>query len=184
MRVLLLLLGLLPLLPVNADEVLQARNWRQFETLSKQQIEKDRIEGISYLIAGSLTTIGGLVGSYQVSDPAEKLTYTVFQNIGIASLGFGFSRWKVGNESRRFFETVNRTKGLTTRQRSELLRQFKFQRGQQLIEERRMRLIVHSALAVVNVAAALRESNQTVKNGLLFIGGINSFAAVSFAWDF
>ena len=165
-----------------AQESGPAPTWPQFERSVKLKIDQDRTQGISYLIGGALTFAGGVVGSFQSSDPAEKVVYTVFQNVGIASVGYGYFRWKSGDESRRFYYTL-RDSRIGLRDRQDLIARWESHRADSLRQERIMRAVVHGLLGATNVLNALRQDNRSVQNGLYFLGAINLLASVTYTFE-
>ena len=69
-------------------------------------------------------------------DTAEKGIYTVFQTIGVASVGYGAYTWQIGGEERSVFQTLEYSK-FTPEQKSQFLRAYNFQRKER---EKRDRL--------------------------------------------
>lgn len=165
------------------------QSWNRFESEMIEKSRKDRIDGISYIIGGALTIVGGFVGGLQTKDPAESLTYTVFQNVGIASVGFGYFRWRIGDEDRRFYRVIKGTTQLSLAERQALISRYHESRDEAHHEERRMRAIVHGLLAATNLIAGKQEDNKkdknaAVRNGLYFLGAINLFASIGFSFEF
>ncbi len=156
--------------------------WPQLVERMEQKNAGDRVEGISYLISGSLAMAGGLAGQELSNDPLEKGVYTLFQSIGVASIGFGIYRWKVGNEDRWAYESAALAPGLSNEQRMSMMRSFYRVKREREKQERFMRALTHGLIAALNVYGALQQENESLKNGLIFLGGVNALAAVSFAF--
>ena len=49
-----------------------AIDWKRFSTFMNDEKRNDEIFGWSYIVSGSLATIGGVVGYYSTQDPFAK----------------------------------------------------------------------------------------------------------------
>lgn len=158
-------------------------SWDEFAKEVEKQKESDRRNGISYLISGSLALAGGIVGNAMTDDAAEKGIYTVFQTIGVASIGYGYSLWQVGGEERALYQTLQYTR-LTPEQRSQLLRAYNIQKKERENKIRIIRAVTHGLIAGLNIYNASEQKQDGLKNSLYFIGGVNLLASISFTFDF
>ncbi len=157
--------------------------WEDFSKDVELQKEKDRKNGLSYIISGTLALAGGILGSNVVEDTAEKGIYTVFQTIGVASIGYGAYIWQIGGEERSVFQTLQYSK-LTSEQKTQFLRAYNFQRKEKEKKDRNIRAITHGLIAGLNFYNASQQKQDGLKSTLNFIGGVNLLAAISFTFEF
>ncbi len=156
-------------------------NWPKFESSMALKQNKDYIDGLSYIISGSIALVGGFVGQGITQDPLEKGVYTLFQTIGIASIGYGAYSWKLGDEDRFFYDSVKNA-SLTAVDRNAILRSYYLQKKVRERNERFIKAVTHSLIAAVNIYNASQQNKSSVQNGLYFIGGVNLLAAISFSF--
>ena len=157
--------------------------WDEFTREVELQKEIDRRNGISYVISGSLALAGGIWGNSIATDAAEKGIYTVFQTIGIASLGYGSYVWQIGGEERSVYQTLQYSK-LTAEQKTQFLQAYVLQKKEKERKDHIIRGITHGLIAGLNFYNASQQSNDSLKNTLNFIGGVNLLAAASFTFEF
>ena len=157
-------------------------NWSTFEAQMKASNEKDRKEGISYIISGSLGLVGGLLAQSSTSDPLEKGVFILSQSIGLAAIGFGAEKWMLGDEQRIIYETLKGTSSLTPLQKSELLQSYYARKKEREIRENKIKAVTFGIISLINIYGASQAQNEAVKNGLYFVGTVNALAAVSFTF--
>lgn len=157
--------------------------WEDFAKEVEQQKAKDRKNGLSYVISGSLALVGGILGNNVAEDTAEKGIYTVFQTIGVASIGYGAYTWQIGGEERSIYQTLQYSK-LTPEQKTQFLRAYEYQRKEKEKRDRYIRAITHGLIAGLNFYNASQQKQDSLKSTLNFIGGVNLLAAVSFTFEF
>jgi hypothetical protein len=165
-----------------AETAPQQLEWPEYQQRMQRNSGRDRIDGISYLISGSLALIGGLAGQNLSSDPLEKGVYTLFQTIGVASIGYGIYKWRVGDEERWAYEATNQAAGLSLADRASMIRSFYRVKTERERQERFMRALTHGLIAALNFYGATQQKNESVKNTLVFLGGVNALATVSFTF--
>lgn len=161
----------------------EALRWEQYAKEMERQEHEDYRNGMSYIISGSIALAGGLWGDTITKDYMEKGIYTIFQTIGVASIGYGAYVWKIGSNDRSFYKMLELSK-LSVEQKMLLLRSYNHQKKMTEKHERFIRAITHGLIAGLNFYSASRQKNDSVKNGLNFIGGVNILAAVSFTFEF
>lgn len=161
----------------------EALRWEQFSKEMEKQEYDDYRNGMSYIISGSIALAGGLLGDTITNDYMEKGIYTIFQTIGVASIGYGAYVWKIGSNDRSFYKTLELSK-LSVEQKMLLLRSYNHQKKLTERNERIIRAITHGLIAGLNFYSASRQKNDSVKNGLNFVGGVNLLAAFSFTFEF
>lgn len=159
-------------------------NWKKFSKEVRLLKESDYRNGLSYIISGSIALAGGLLGESITEDPAERGIYTVFQTIGIASVGYGAYQWKVGGEERALYDALRYTRSLSPKEKSMFLRTYYRQRKLRTKRERVIKAITHGLVAALNVYSATQQDESGVKNALFFVGGVNLLASVSYTFEF
>jgi hypothetical protein len=157
--------------------------WENFAKEIEIQKQKDYRNGLSYIISGALALGGGLWGSAIAEDGAERGIYTVFQTIGIASIGYGAYTWKIGGEERALYQTLNDTK-LTPEQKSQFLKSYAVVKKDKEKQDRFIRSITHGLIAAINIYNASQQDTDSIKSGLYFIGAVNLLACASFTFEF
>lgn len=163
---------------VNAEST----DWNKRLYGFRQNLDEDKINGISYVVSGSLALLGGVIGSTVSVDPLESITYSLFQTIGIASIGYGAYKWKIGNEDRIIFQFINNTSNLSVQDKLKLLESYKAEKLKQNKEDRFIRSVTHGLISVVNFYNASLQDNNTAKNTLNFIGIANLLAFVTYSF--
>jgi hypothetical protein len=162
--------------PVNDHE------WLEMESKVFVKESKDRIDGLSYIISGSLALIGGLAGQGLTGDPLEKGVYTVFQTIGVASIGYGVYVWKLGDDDRQMYNTLSSSPGLSNSDRSSVMKSYYSVKGERSRREKVLRAVTHGLIAAVGFYGASQQKDATVRNALILAGGVNSLAVLSFTF--
>jgi hypothetical protein len=168
----------------------QARNevkldqstWTRFENYNISRNRSDYTNGISYILSGTLAVIGGFVGDSLSQDPLEKGVYTAFQTIGIASIGYGASNWKIGSDERMLFDTIKAAEGLDEASKSSLVRSYYQQKAVRESNQKLIKAITHGMIAALNFYSASQQKNESIKNTLLFFGGVNLLATISYSF--
>lgn len=156
--------------------------WSEYSRIENFNEQRDATNGVSYIISGSLALVGGLVGSGVTSDPIEKGIYALFQTIGIASIGYGAYKWKVGDEERLLMETLRNSPELSNNQRAAFLHSYYRQKKQTEKNDRLIRAITHGLIAALNFYNASQQNQPGVRNTLFFIGGANMLASISYTF--
>jgi hypothetical protein len=162
---------------------IDATKWDKFAREVNRQEDRDYYNGISYIISGGLALAGGIWGANIAEDSAEKGVYTLFQTIGVASVGYGAYIWKIGGEERSIYRTLESTR-FTPEQKTHFLRAYRFERRERERRDRFIRAITHGMIAGLNIYNASQQKEESIKSGLYFIGGVNLLAAISFTFEF
>jgi hypothetical protein len=182
--ILVTLSALSPALAITQEiETEKSSTWDTFSHEMIHQEHEDYRDGLSYIISGSLALAGGIAGANISHDPLEVGVYTLFQTIGVASVGYGAYIWKIGGEDRSLFETL-RVARLSPQQKSAFLDAHKAQAALRAKRERWIKIVTHGLIAGLNFYNASQQQNETVRTGLYFIGGVNLLAAVSYTFEF
>jgi hypothetical protein len=168
--------------PFSEPPVSFTNEWSEFERVMQEKQKKDRIDGLSYVISGSLALVGGLIGQGTSKDPLEKGVYTLFQSIGVASIGYGMYTWKLGDEDRWIYDIVESAPSMSMQDKIAMIRSYKATKIAREKQQRFVRAITHGMIAALNIYGATQQTNDTVKSALYFLGGVNTLAAISFAF--
>jgi hypothetical protein len=162
---------------------IEQKNWLDFSKAMRNQQEIDRREGISYIISGSLALVGGVVGDQLSKDASEAAAYTVFQTIGVASVGYGFYVWKIGENQRSVYETLNLSK-LNFSEREEFIAAHNIYQKNFRKNDRFIRAITHGMIAGLNFYNGSKQKQDSLKNSFYFIGGVSLMACLSYSFEF
>lgn len=178
------LLLICTLSPASAQESdFNYTKWEDFSKQVEQQKKLDKQNGISYIISGSLALAGGIWAASLSEDIAERGIYTVFQTIGIASIGYGAYVWDIGGEERSIYTTLSNSQ-LNKEQKSQFLKAYTLEKKEREKRDRRIRAVTHGLIAGLNFYNSSQQKSQSLKNTLNFIGGVNLLAAISFTIEF
>jgi hypothetical protein len=163
------------------DSYVGIPEWKPFQKYMEVRQEDDRVLGASYLISGTVATLGGMLGYYASEDPFSRGVYAVAQSVGVAAIGYGASEYWIGNEYNSFYHAVDGS-SLTMAQKGELLQRF-LERDQEVRQRTRwIKVITHSLVAAVNLYNSTHESDKNVRGVLQFLGGTNAIIATSYAF--
>lgn len=157
--------------------------WKTFKMRMKDEETGDYRNGVSYILSGSLALVGGVWGATLTQDSLEKLAFTVFQTLGVASVGYGSYLWWVGNEDRLIFSALKQAQ-LTDEQKSQFLEAYERTKTERKKRDSLVRVITHGLIAGLNLYNGSRATDENIRNALYFIGGVNVLAAVSFSFEF
>jgi hypothetical protein len=161
----------------------QFTTWDDYYKELEHIREQDRKNGISYIISGSLALASGILADTSTSDPIEKGVYTLFQTIGVASIGYGSYQWQIGGEDRLIYNSLQLSK-IPNDQKMQFLKSYRMIKAEQLRRERIIRAITHGMISALNFYNASAQKNDSVKTSLNFIGGVNLLAALSYTFEF
>lgn len=159
-----------------------SQQWLKFNSKILEETKKDRIDGISQIISGSLALAGGIYGGSVTTDPVEKAVYTVFQSVGVASIGLGVYQWQVGSENRKLHQVLKTSKWMSNEQRGMFLITYDLESTQESKKVNHIRVLTHGLIALVNFYNGSQQQNSSIKNSLYFIGGVNAIASLAFTF--
>jgi hypothetical protein len=165
-----------------AERAPETLTWEEFAVRVNDQTQKESVNGWSYIISGSLALVGGQVGQGLAQDAFEKGIYTVFQSIGIASIGYGGYTWAIGGEDRHLYDVLSATTELKSKDKTAVVREYYRAKAEREKRERLVRAVTHGLIATLNLYNASQQDNGPVRNALFFVGGINLLACVSFSF--
>jgi hypothetical protein len=162
----------------SAEEI----TWPEFKGQILTNMEKDRKEGLSYIISGSLGLVGGLLAQSATSDSLEKGVFVISQSIGLAAIGVGANKWILGDEQRMVYESIRDVKSLSDQQRTDIIRSYFDRKRERQLREGRIKGITFAVIAALNFYGGTQTNNDAVKNSLYLIGTVNSLAALTYSF--
>lgn len=156
-------------------------DWSAFDKFMETKEKEDQVSGLSYMLAGTIATLGGVVGYYSSEDSFSRGLYAVSQSLGVAAIGYGASNYFIGNEFNSFYRAVEGSK-LNNQQKTDLLRRFLEIEKKQQERRKLIKVVTHSLIAAVNFYSAHREEDKNVKGVLNFLGIINAAMALTYTF--
>lgn len=156
--------------------------WSEQEGLLLKTKDQEKLEGVSYIISGSIGLLGGLAGTSVTADPLEKGIYAVFQSIGIASIGYGAFKWQVGDEQRLVLESLRTSSELSPQDKMKFLIHYRREKKALEKKERFIKAVTHGLIAALNFYNLTLQTQDGVKSTLTFIGTANLLACLSYSF--
>ncbi len=156
-------------------------NWSNFKSYMMERKNSDYINGLSYVISGSVATVGGIIGYETSQDPIAKAVFGLSQSIGIAAIGYGAYQWNIGSEHNSVYAALSRSK-LSENQRNEFLENYFAHLKVTKKKTRLIQAVTHGLVAGLNGYYAAKEKNKDLKAAFGFIAGINVLAAISYSF--
>lgn len=142
----------------------------------------NQIEGNSFIISGALSLLGGTVGGSVSKDQTEQLAYSAFQSIGVAAIGYGLYKKRIGTEREHVFRFIDESKYLSTLEKYALLKKYYESKKKREKQERLIKALTHGLVGVLNIYSSTQQDNDRLKTTLYFVGGVNLLASVSYAF--
>lgn len=170
-------------LPINYTPIIKYSDWNSFEksVLKNQKINEFR--GNSEVWTGGLALLLGLLGDSVSSDPLEKGVYTIFQSVGVGSIGLGLYDKQIGSEDQKIYKMISTSPApLSLEQKNALVTNYSSVKNMFNSKENTIKLITFSLISVTQFYNGSRIQNSSVKNTLYFIGAVNALVAISFAF--
>lgn len=185
-KLLALFLTIVLTLPAHAWQAVEVRyegpeSWTNFETYMREREHADRIEGLSYMIGGSIATLGGVAGYYSATDVLSRGVFAVSQTLGVVSIGYGASIYWNGNDYSSFYRAV-RDSSLTPAQKTEVLKNFLENEREARVRSEWIGFGTQLLLATVNFYSASKEKDRDLRNLFQLMGALN--IGIAFAYVF
>ncbi|MCB0412388.1 MAG: B domain-containing protein [Bdellovibrionales bacterium] len=159
----------------------QINSWQTFQAATLLSMEKQRQQGVAYMVSGVGLAIGMGFAYGSSHDATEKIVYSFAQSLSIGAIGYGYYSYYIGNQDRAFYEILNRS-DLTEGQRDQLVQMYseeKKRRGEQI---RWLNFATYGLISVVNLINATGETDHSVQSTQYVLAGIYGVAALSFAF--
>lgn len=170
-------------IPIDYDPPIKYRTWSDFQISIKEKVKVEKLNGESEVITGFLALAAGLVGDSMAKDPLERGVYTLFQSIGIASIGLGMYDQSVGDDYRVLYHLLSKkNSSLTEAQRDSLVTEYNQIHSYYEAREKRIKKYTFGLMALTQLYNGARVKNESVKNTMYFIGAVNALVAVSYSF--
>ncbi len=156
-------------------------SWIEYKAYMAVEKERHRDVGLSYLISGSIATVGGLIAYEAASDSLSRVLYAVTANVGIAAIGLGATYYWTSSEEEIFYDTLEGS-SLNLQQKNELLARYLQKQRQQRDSRRWIQVATHALIAAANFYSAAQEENADVRSIFYFLGGANTALAISYSF--
>ena len=82
-----------------------AKDWSAFDRAMNDLRSEEHRTGVSYVISGSLVTVGSMIAPFSTNDTATKFVYGVAQGVGVAAIGYGVAKLADSSEYDSFYES-------------------------------------------------------------------------------
>ena len=161
--------------------VQNSQNWSDFQNAMETLRAEDDKRGTSFIISGTLVTIGSLLAIPTTQDAATKLVYGVASSAGIAAITYGISNIYYGHSYNSFYETLKNSE-LSEIQRSALVKSFMAHEQERLERMRRMQMWAHFFAAAMNGYSASVEKDTNTKTFFAALAGLNLALGLSFSF--
>ncbi len=167
--------------PAKEKRVQAARSWTEMQNAMEELRKADQIRGWSYIISGSLVTVGGLFAAKNTQDSATKLVYGLTSSAGVAAIGYGIASLSYGNNYNSFYESLKET-NLSETQRSSLVANFMENEEERRNRLRRVQMIAHLFAGGLNVYSASVEKDPNAKTFFTVLAGLNLAMSISYSF--
>lgn len=164
------------------DDPQRPPTWDTFSEIMRRQREREKMEGFSYMISGTLILLGAEVGYRDSQDDVQKFAYSFSQSLAIGAIGYGYFTYALGTPVNDVYEMLDSTPGLTLQQKEQMLRIYLKRHYERRQTERWIRIFSHSLIAAMNISRAGQTHDPELKNALYVLGGLNVVAAISIAF--
>jgi hypothetical protein len=169
--------------PIDYEPPIHYSNWDAFDKSISREFKVDQFRGSSEIWTGGLALLSGLVGDAMTKDPLEKGVYSIFQSIGIASIGLGLYDMQIGSQDRKFHELLTSTNdAISIEDKTQLVRKYSWVEKKYDKKDKSIKIVTFSLIAITQLYNSTRVTNASVKNTMMFLGAVNSLVALSFSF--
>ncbi len=161
--------------------VQNSQSWSDFQKAMDSLRGEDDRRGTSFIISGTLVTIGSLIAIPTTEDAATKLVYGIASSAGIAAITYGISNIYYGHSYNSFYETLKNSE-LSDSQKSSLVKTFMAHEHERLERMRRMQMWAHFFAAAMNGYSASTEKDTNAKTFFAALAGLNLALGLSFSF--
>lgn len=161
--------------------VQSAQTWNDFQRAMEALRSEDTRRGTSFIISGTLVTIGSLLAIPTTEDVATKLVYGIGSTAGIAAITYGISNIYYGHSYNSFYDTL-KSSDLSDLQKSALVKSFMFHEQDRLERMRRMQMWAHFFAAAMNGYSASQEKDTNAKTFFGALAALNLALGLSFSF--
>lgn len=162
-------------------QVQKSRSWNELQLSMEKLRQEDGVRGWSYILSGSLVTLGGLAASQSANESTTKLVYGITSSAGVAAVVYGIAQLSYGNDFSSFYDSLRDT-NLSETQRDSLVRSYMQKEQDRRDHVRRMQMIGHLIAGTMNLYSAATEKDQNAKTFFSVLAGVNIALGVSYAF--
>ena len=159
----------------------EAKDWSAFDRAMSDLRSEEHRTGVSYVISGTLVTVGSLVAPFSTNDTATKFVYGLAQGVGVAAIGYGVAKLADSSEYDSFYESLKNS-NIREDQKTALVQSYleRERRRRELL--RKINFYSHLGLGALNVYSALAEKDKSTKVFMGFLATVNF--ALAFTYTF
>lgn len=158
-----------------------AKDWSAFDKAMNDLRAEEHRTGVSYVISGSLVTVGSLVAPFSTNDTATKFIYGLAQGVGVAAIGYGIAKLSDSSEYDSFYEAL-RNSTIREDQKTALVQSYLERERQRRERLRKINFYSHLGLGAMNIYSAIAERDKTTKVFMGFLASVNF--ALAFTYSF
>ena len=155
-----------------------AKDWSAFDKAMGDLRSEEHRTGVSYVISGTLVTVGSLVAPFSTNDTATKFVYGLAQGVGVAAIGYGIAKLADSSEFDSFYESL-RNSTIREDQKTALVQSYLERERQRRERLRKISLYSHLSLGAMNVYSAIAERDKNAKVFMGFLASVNFALAFS-----
>lgn len=144
---------------------------------------QDQSNGWGYLVSGGGALAFSIPAYFLSEDVFAKAIYTITQTMSVAAIGYGSYLVLIDNEFTRFRHVLNSAPELSSDTRNRLSRAFLEENARRASAGRKIRAISHGLTAGLNWLNAFTTQQRELRASLIFLGSINTLAAISFSFS-
>ncbi len=159
----------------------EAKDWSAFDkAMNDLRVEEHRT-GVSYVISGTLVTVGSLVAPFSTNDTATKFVYGLAQGVGVAAIGYGIAKLADSSDYDSFYESL-RNSTIREDQKTALVQSYLERERQRRERLRKINFYSHLGLGALNVYSAIAEHDKNTKVFMGFLASVNFALAFSYSF--
>ena len=161
------------------EKVQNSRNWDEFH-VAMEKLKKDNKEkGTSYIITGTLVTIGSLYGIANNDNIATKLLYGLTSGAGVAAITYGFDDLHNGNAYNSFYHTLLES-DLNTEQKNFLVQKYLQNEKEPIKQRKHIKMLAHLLAGAINLYSLSQEKDESAKTFFGVLAGVNLSLGISY----
>ncbi len=156
-------------------------SWATYEDfIRRTELENDKIAW-SYIVSGSLVTIGSLIGANSTEDPAMQVILGLSSGAGLAGVSYGLIRLNDQTSYSSLFAILMKS-SMTPQEKAVFMTEFiRIEREKEQYRQR-VKLVTHLVAAGLNLYAAAGTSDPQAKTVLQVFAAVN--VALAFSYSF
>lgn len=158
------------------------KTWAEFRNQVKAENSATSLQGTA-LIVSSVLLVGG---SYLIhtNDPVQSGALGLIRTVGLLGFGDGAEKVWISDQKRIFQEAMDAVNTLPEDTKTQVLRAYIDLNTEQERKRKIIKTVTYSLVAAVNFYEGSRQSDDTVKTGLYFLGAVGLLRALTLTIDF